>query len=207
MNLKKLLLFGLLLFFIFTIYTTRIETMYVNKQIVLMGDSILDNSAYVASGDSVYEQLKNKTNNNVLNVAKDHSTIVDLYSQLDKVPIEMNTINTYVFISAGGNNILTNSNNIYKLFQQYGDFLNSLKTRLPNVKLFLFNLYVPINSKYSNYKPIIENWNNKLTNNKDKYNYEIKDLFNLLVSSDDFVYDIEPSETASKKIAELIINS
>jgi hypothetical protein len=172
-----------------------------------MGDSILDNSAYVASGDSVYEQLKNKTNNNVLNVAKDHSTIVDLYSQLDKVPIEMNTSNTYVFISAGGNNILTNSNNIYKLFQQYGDFLNSLKTRLPNVKLFLFNLYVPINSKYSNYKPIIENWNNKLTNNKDKYNYEIKDLFNLLVSSDDFVYDIEPSETASKKIAELIINS
>jgi len=207
MNLKKLLLFGLLLFFIFTIYTTRIETMYVNKQIVLMGDSILDNSAYVASGDSVYEQLKNKTNNNVLNVAKDHSTIVDLYSQLDKVPIEMNTSNTYVFISAGGNNILTNSNNIDKLSQQYGDFLNSLKTRLPNVKLFLFNLYVPINSKYSNYKPIIENWNNKLTNNKDKYNYEIKDLFNLLVSSDDFVYDIEPSETASKKIVELIINS
>ena len=75
-----------------------------NNTIILMGDSILNNANYVPEGTSVYAFLKQKVSN-VINVAKDGATINDLYTQLDKIPIELNNSQTYIFISAGGNNI------------------------------------------------------------------------------------------------------
>jgi hypothetical protein len=205
MKLNHFILLVIFVFFIFTFYRSSVENMSINRQIILMGDSILDNSSYVTSGSSVYEQLK-KQNSNVLNLAKDHSTISDLYFQLDKIPLDMNTSNTTVYISIGGNDILTNSNDIDNLFDKYLYFLKSLKTKLPNVKLFLFNLYVPLNSRYEKYRKIVIKWNEKLTKNENTYNYKVIDLFNLLVSSSDFVYNIEPSESASKKIVNLILS-
>jgi hypothetical protein len=181
-----------------------------NDNIILMGDSVLNNSNYVPSGKSVYSVLKTKLSN-VLNVAKDGAIISDLYGQLDKIPIELNTTETYIFISVGGNNILNNhtkltSTEIKQLFNTYMDFLNALRVKLSNAKINVMNLYLPVNPRYQSYKPLIEEWNNLINENSSKIGqmYNVVDLHSLLTTPEDFVYDIEPSISGSEKIANII---
>jgi hypothetical protein len=177
-----------------------------NDNIILIGDSVLNNSNYVSDGNSVYDILKTKTTN-VFNYSKDGATINDCYEQLDKIPLELNQSNTCIFISAGGNNILTSRNkmtseNITKLFNDYGEFIKSVKTKLSNSKIYICNLYLPTNSRFQIYKQSIEQWNKLISQNSSEYN--VIDINSLLNTSEDFVYDIEPSEIGSKKIANII---
>jgi lysophospholipase L1-like esterase len=200
--LKNYIIIGLSIVLVLLLFSNR-EGFSTNNQIILMGDSILKNDDYVKS--SVYDELTKKTKN-VINLAKDNSRIIDLYEQLSEISLEMNTKNTYVFISIGGNDILTHKN-VGLLFQQFSLFLKSLRKKLSNVNLFIMNLYVPANEKYKIYESNIKKWNDYLDKNALIYNYKVKDLFNLLVLPEDFVYNIEPSETASKKIANQILEN
>lgn len=181
-----------------------------NDNIILIGDSVLNNSNYVSAGNSVYDILKTKTPN-VFNYSKDDSTISDCYEQLDKIPLELNNPNAYVFISAGGNNILNARNkmtgeNIKTLFNEYIEFIKSVKTRLSNAKIYICNLYLPTNPRFQIYKPSIVQWNKLISKNSSNIGemYNVIDLNSLLNTSEDFVYDIEPSEMGSKKIANII---
>jgi hypothetical protein len=181
-----------------------------NDKIVLIGDSILNNSNYVPSGKSVVDILKTKTQN-VFNFAKDGATISDCYGQLDKIPTELNTTETYVFISAGGNDILNKrgqltSAEIKKLFNDYMDFLKALRVKLGSAKINILNLYMPANPRYQSYKTSIDQWNQLIKEYSSKIGemYTVVSLDTLLTSPNDFVYDIEPSETASEKIANVI---
>lgn len=181
-----------------------------NNTVILMGDSILNNSNYVPSGKSVYDSLKTKLTK-VINLAKDGATINDLYGQLDKIPVDLNNSNTYIFISAGGNDILNkrtelSSTDIRRLFDSYMEFLKALRTKLGSAKINILNLYLPSNPRYQSYKTSIEQWNQLITQSSSKVGemYNVIDLYGLLKSPDDFVYDIEPSESASDKIAYLI---
>jgi lysophospholipase L1-like esterase len=181
-----------------------------NDNIILMGDSVLNNSNYVSSGKSLYDILNIKMSK-VLNVAKDESTINDLYGQLDKIPIELNKPETYIFISAGGNDILSNNTKltnteIKQLFDTYMDFLKALRVKLSNAKIHIMNLYLPTNPRYQSYKKIINKWNSLLNEYSNKIGemYNVVDLNSLLTTPEDFIYDIEPSEIATEKIAQLI---
>jgi len=181
-----------------------------NNYIILMGDSVLNNSNYVSSGKSVFDILKTKTNN-ILNVSKDGATINDLYIQLEQIPIDLNKEETYIFISAGGNDILnkrSQSDNaeIIRLFNSYTEFLKALRAKLPSIKINILNLYLPANPRYQSYKPSIDKWNQLIQQNSDKIGemYNVINLYTLLKSPEDFVYDIEPSELASEKIANII---
>jgi len=174
-----------------------------NDNIILMGDSVLNNSNYVSSGKSLYDILNIKMSK-VLNVAKDESTINDLYGQLDKIPIELNKPETYIFISAGGNDILSNNTKltnteIKQLFDTYMDFLKALRVKLSNAKIHIMNLYLPTNPRYQSYKKIINKWNSLLNEYSNKIGemYNVVDLNSLLTTPEDFIYDIEPSETAT----------
>jgi lysophospholipase L1-like esterase len=181
-----------------------------NDNIILMGDSVLNNSNYVSSGKSLYDILNIKMSK-VLNVAKDESTINDLYGQLDKIPIELNKPETYIFISAGGNDILSKktkltNTDIKQLFDTYMNFLKALTVKLSNAKINIMNLYLPTNPRYQSYKKIIDKWNSLLNEYSSKIGemYNVVDLNSLLTTPEDFIYDIEPSETATEKIAHLI---
>lgn len=180
-----------------------------NNTVILLGDSVLNNANYVQSGDSVYDKLKQKLSN-VLNLAKDGATIVDLYSQLDKISVDLNKQSTYVFVSAGGNDILNknikNTNDIKQLFDTYFNFIKALKAKMNNVSINVLNLYVPSNPRYNDYRQSIEQWNKLISDNSDNIGltYNVLDIYSLMNSPDDFVYDIEPSDTASAKIANLI---
>jgi hypothetical protein len=86
------------------------------------------------------------------------------------------------------------------------DFLKALRTKLGSVKINILNLYLPTNPRYQSYKTSVEQWNKLIQEYSNKVGemYNIVDLNKLLTSPDDFVYDIEPSESASDKIAYLI---
>ena len=188
-------------------YKSLKEGLTNNNNIILMGDSVLNNSNYVPEGKSVYDNLKTRLNN-VLNVAKDGATINDLYLQLEKIPIELNSSETFIFISAGGNNILNKQTNtdINQLFNSYMDFLNAFRVKLSNVKINIMNLYLPANPRFQSYKKTIDQWNNLINKNSSKVGemYNVVDINSLLTSTSDFVYDIEPSESGSEKIANII---
>ena len=184
-----------------------------NNKVILMGDSILNNSNYVPQGNSVYDILQTKIKN-ILNVAKDGATISDLYGQLEKIPINLNNSETYIFISAGGNNILNkhlngtklNDDEIRRLFNTYMDFLKALRSKLGSIKINIINLYLPTNPRYQSYKSSVDLWNKLINEHSSKIGemYNVIDLHSLLTSSNDFVYNIEPSEIASEKIANII---
>jgi hypothetical protein len=181
-----------------------------NYNIVLIGDSVLNNSNYVPSGKSVVDNLKTKTTK-VFDFAKDGATINDSYSQLDKIPVELNKTETYIFISAGGNDILNNrgqltSPEIRQLFDNYTEFLKAVRTKFGSAKINVLNLYLPSNPRYQSYKTSIDQWNQLIKEYSSKIGemYNVIDLASILTTPQDFVYDIEPSESASKKIANVI---
>jgi hypothetical protein len=108
-----LYIFLLLSFIIIVSYWTTINSPIVepfnsNKQtFVLLGDSILKNDAYVADGKSVDSLLIERTNGKTISLAIDHSKIVDVFGQIDNIPDDINNNFTTVFLSAGGNDILS----------------------------------------------------------------------------------------------------
>ena len=110
-----------------------------NKTYILLGDSILKNDAYVSNGKSIEYLLVDK-NKNIHCYAKDNSKIVDIYSQISKIPIELNSPNTLVFISAGGNDILshyvdqnqdiTNTSVLKPMFSAYKNLIKSIQNKI-----------------------------------------------------------------------------
>ena len=181
-----------------------------NHNIVLIGYSVLNNSNYVPSGKSVVDNLKTQTTK-VFNFAKDGATINDSYSQLDKIPLELNKTETYIFISAGGNDILNKRGQlttpeIRRLFDTYMEFIKSVRTKFGSAKINLLNLYLPSNPRYQAYKSSIDQWNQLIKEYSSKIGemYIVINLDTLLTTPEDFVYDIEPSETGSRKIANAI---
>ena len=181
-----------------------------NYNFVLIGDSVLNNSNYVPSGKSVVDNLKTKTTK-VFDFAKDGATINDCYSQLDKIPLELNKTETSIFISAGGNDILNKrgqltSPEVRQLFNNYMEFIKAVRTKFGSAKINVLNLYLPANPRYQSYKTSIDQWNQLIKEYSSKIGemYNVIDLATLLTSPEDFIYDIEPSETASQKIANAI---
>ena len=181
-------------------------------KVVLIGDSILNNSAYVSANQSVPDLLsKELVGNTVYNFAKDGSTINDCYTQLDKISTNLNNSNTSIIVSCGGNNILNSRSlkpkDMNNLFNEYSKLLKSIKTRVPKASLYVLNLYTPTNSHYLSYHSAIEQWNQQLTRNKSRLRYKIIDTSSLLVTNKDFTYNIEPSKRGGKKIVEAILNN
>jgi hypothetical protein len=181
-----------------------------NNNIILLGDSILNNSNYVSQNKSVADILKTK-NENTFNFAKDGATIQDCYAQLEKIPLDLNKSETYIYISVGGNDILNkkgqmDATSIKSLFDRYMNFIRSVKEKFGSSKINVLNLYLPANPRYQSYKSSIEEWNKLIDSNANNIGetYNVIDLYTMLVSTEDFVYDIEPSEIASEKIANVI---
>jgi hypothetical protein len=76
----------------------------VMNHVVLMGDSILDNGAYVADGEPIIEQLRSRLSRDDIAtlLAVDGSVIETMPKQINKVPAD----GTHLVVSVGGNNAL-----------------------------------------------------------------------------------------------------
>jgi hypothetical protein len=219
--------FYLYIFFLlcFVVLNAYLKTVYFkenfqsnNKNYLLLGDSILKNNAYVADGLSI-ENILIERNLNVKCLAEDHSKIVDVYSQLDKIPIEMNLPNTFIILSAGGNDILsyfvdqqkdiTDTSVLVPMFSSYEKLIKSIQSKLPKVNIVLLDIYYPDNFKYKQFHSIIEEWNNmiyKYANDIKNNIYKIIRISDSLTQKEDFSFGIEPSSSGGNKIADLISN-
>lgn len=203
-------------FIVFNSYYNTIEGFQTSKTYVLLGDSIFKNDVYVSDGKSV-ENLVAERNKNIHCFAEDHSKIVDIYSQIDSIPQELDTSNTFVFLSAGGNDILshyvdqnqdiTNTSILRPMFASYKNLVKSIQTRLPKAKLILVDIYYPDNLKYKQFHSIIQEWNNMIygfAENPKNNIYSVIRISQHLTKSEDFSFGIEPSSVGGKKIADLI---
>jgi hypothetical protein len=183
-----------------------------------MGDSILKNNAYVADGKSI-ETLIVERKNKLLCLAEDHSKISDIFIQVNKLPIELNNSSTYIFLSAGGNNILshyvdnkedaTDTSVLKPMFGAYKNLIKSIQTRLPDAKIILLDIYYPDNIQYKQFHSIIKEWNNMIyafAENSKNNIYSVIRVSNHLTQNNDFSFGIEPSSSGGKKIADLILS-
>lgn len=201
---------------------------YADKQIILLGDSMLNNSLYVPPDKSVYSMLQSHFSTDVHMFAQDGATISDVYGQLDRLNDSHNTDYTYVFLSAGGNNIV---NKIRKrrrvgakkdvhMETNYENLVKSINIKLPNAKLILLNLYYPTSETYASAKPLIEQWNlfldqfqpSKFFNSSAQKNADVRvhkliRMDKLLTNDSDFTHKIEPSIMGGEKICNAIISA
>ena len=95
------------------------------KHIVLLGDSIFDNSSYVGfDEDDVPSQLKLLLNNDskVTNLAVDGDVTEDIVDQLNKMPSDA----THLFLSIGGNDGLGQLSILNESVRTVGDALRKM---------------------------------------------------------------------------------
>lgn len=217
--------FYLYIFFIFcfivfmSYYNTKEGFASNTKSFILLGDSILKNDAYVSNGKSI-ENLLAEKNQNTYCFAEDHSKIVDVYTQIDKIPHDFDSPNTLIFLSAGGNDILShyvdqnqdikNTSVLNPMFSVYKNLIKSIQKRMPQSKIILFDIYYPDNLTYKQYHLIIEDWNNMIydfaENHKNKI-YGVIRISSHLTQNEDFSFGIEPSSSGGQKITDLILRS
>lgn len=184
------------------------------KNIILIGDSILNNSVYTLQNQSVPDliskQLEKTPEKTLYNLAKDGATISDCSNQLNGIPANLNLNETNVFISAGGNDILNsrrlNSVSVNALFKKYMELIKSIKTKLNNSNIVLLKLYYPLKSTYKSFHTVIKQWNQLLDDNSSVIGYKLLHTDTIIVSDEDIVYDIEPSAKGGDKIAETIVD-
>lgn len=217
-----LYIFFLLCFIVFMSYYNTKEGFTNNsKSYVLLGDSILKNDAYVSNGMSVNDFITERNkNSNVHCFAEDHSKIVDIYSQIDKIPIDLNLKNTFIILSAGGNDILshyvdqnqdiTSMDVLKSMFSAYKNIIKTIQTKLPNANIVLLDIYYPENLHYKRFHSIIKEWNTKIYHfAEDPKNniYSVIRISSHLTKPEDFSFGIEPSSIGGKKIADSVVFS
>jgi len=187
------------------------------QSFVLLGDSILKNDAYVSDGKSVENLLVERTNGKTTCLAIDHSKIVDIYSQVDKIPEDLNSNYTTVFLSAGGNDILTHyvdqendstdTSILGTMFAAYKKLIKSIQNKLPNANIVLLDIYYPENMTYKQYHSIINEWNQMVYEYASKNSFSVLKISGVLTQPDDFSFGIEPSATGSHKLVDAILSS
>jgi lysophospholipase L1-like esterase len=194
-----------------TINSPNIEPFNSNKQtFILLGDSILKNDAYVADGKSVDSLLIEKTNGKTISLAIDHSKIVDVFGQINNIPYSLNDNLTTIFLSAGGNDILSYyvDNNgdskddkpLKPMFAAYKKLVKAIKTKVPQANIVLLDIYYPENMTYKQYHSIISEWNNMIYDYANSNNYQVLKISSILTKQEDFTLGIEPSATGGAKL-------
>ncbi len=190
--------------------------------IILLGDSVFKNEDYVEDGKSVYSFLQkhNQNERKVYNYAVNDSTIVDVYNQINQIPIDLNNENTTIFLSIGGNDIIEkfvereNTNNTHAtleaMFSAYKKIVKSIQTKMNKSNIVLLDVYYPHSIKLKPYKPMIRLWNTKVENYASEPSNKIQDVLKIseiMTQTSDLVFDIEPSETGGEKMAKYILNA
>ena len=222
-------IFGLILFIIAVSYwntycSSFIESFSSNKSsraIVLLGDSILKNNSYVIDGkavDNIIEErsLKNDINIELYSLAENNSKIVDVYSQINKIPLEINNKSTTIFLSSGGNDILsfyvdqhgdTNDTGFLNtMLAAYKKLVKAIQTRMNLCQIVLLDIYYPTSNQFTQYKPILEKWNDLIAAYARENSLGLLQISHDVTSGDDFTLGIEPSEKGGEKIAQLILS-
>ena len=185
------------------------------KNILFLGDSILNNQSYVSSGETVQDLLKKQHSSfNVLNYAQDGATISSVYQQIKQIPEYLNSTDSVLFLSIGGNDILSTllkeenklKQDIYLsiLFEKYQILLETIHEKMNLSQIYIMDIYYPIHPYFQPWILFIKKWNYLLENNK--LSIPVIKISTFLNESSDFVDFIEPSKRGGEKIADILFS-
>lgn len=208
------------------------------KNILFLGDSILNNQLYVSSGDTVEDLLQKQITSNkikIFNYAQDGATISSVYQQLHQVPEYLNSADSILFLSIGGNDILSNllkeenrnnrnngNNGNNGNDRNNGNNRNEqdiyLSLLFEKYQILLETIHEKMNLSqiyildiYYPIHPYFQPWIsflkkwNHLLENN-KLSIPVITISNDLKESNDFIEFIEPSKSGGEKIAEILYN-
>lgn len=204
---RNVLSFVLLFICCAYLYGANVLEGFSHGRMYLLGDSVLDNTNYVANGKSVYAIL-HRMHGNVVLLAKDNSRVSNLEEQMRLIGPEGGTI----VISAGGNDILglrgkekiVAEHHIDEVFDSYKAKVGKIASNT-NCKLRLLDVYRPPGSTGGELQALIQYWNHKLWIFARENGYVIVPVSRVMRYPADFVSVIEPSEIGSEKIAHEIL--
>lgn len=183
--------------------------------IILIGDSILENKHYSEKSIVDYIEEENTRENTVICLAEDNSTIQNVIElQIPELnSTEYNNKHTYIFVSAGGNDILQKivyrDNSIVvepdiltDIMNDYDNLIKNQTTKMNKSNTILLTLYYPPSSFYRNYDSYIKKWNINVKDCAKKYNCRVLDLSEFMTMPQDFSHSIEPSDIGGKKMVD-----
>ena len=222
-------IFGLILFIFAVSYWNTYCSSFIesfssnssNQSIVLLGDSILKNNSYVSNGkavDNILQErsLKNNKNIELYSLAENNSKIVDVYSQINKIPLSINNKSTTIFLSSGGNDILSfyvdqngdtsDTGFLNTMLAAYKKLVKAIQTRVDLCQIVLLDVYYPTSNQFAQYKPILEEWNGLIADYARENSLGLLQISQIVTSNDDFTLGIEPSEKGGEKIAQSILD-
>lgn len=212
---NNLIFITIILFFMYLFYHSYFLTYKENfdkrKQIILLGDSILENSNYVEKYFNVESNIKKK-HPHVLNLAQDNAVINNLTLQIKHLKQKKINKDDIIFVSVGGNDILNHYRfkkkgkikDLNPMFEKYAEMILRLKNTASN-QIVLLNIYAP--PKVKEYHNIIVLWNKKQKSFASENNIKVLDIHSLVNHKQHFVHNIEPSNQGGEIIANAIINS
>lgn len=177
--------------------------------VMLLGDSILDNKNYVPKGKSVSEWLQKKVGDSGYKIklyAKDGYTTEDVYLQIGNIPGQYNSDDTIIVLSVGGNDFLSGAS--YERVEiTYRHLIKRIHGIFGSCKLYVVNLYKPVDPALNIYDRIITRWNRFLNELVDTTEVDgVVDIYGLIKEPQDLVHKIEPSAVGGEKIASAILN-
>ena len=194
--------------------TKVMEYLTNNEDIVLVGDSILENSNYVPKNKSVKDEIFKK-HKNMLMLAEDDSKIRDIEKQLKKMPKHLNKKSTHLIISVGGNDILEEyekkkaseitTKKIDELFIEYRTLLENIKKNY-KMKIVLVNIYLPVAESHVKLHKVIREWNRRQKLYARAKQIKILAIADKFDDPKHFTKKIEPSVEGSKIIAKQVLN-
>jgi hypothetical protein len=206
----------LLLLFIIVIFFQKIlivEYFENNKNVFLIGDSILQNNLYATPciEDYLSEKISEKY---LFFFAEDNTTISSCKSQIKLIDDEYNNKNSFMFISVGGNDILNKivyvdnptTTILDNIMSNYSSLIESFLLKMNKSNVILFNIYYPTNSYFYKYYNYIDKWNQFIKEFSEKNNCLLFDLTEFMNSPDDFSFRIEPSAIGGEKISNHILS-
>ena len=212
---NNLVFITIILFFMYIFYHAYFikfkENFDKNKQIILLGDSILENSNYVEKYYNVENHIKKK-HPYVLNLAQDHAVINNITLQMKYLKQKKINKNDIIFISVGGNDILNHyrfkkkddKKHINSIFNKYAKMILRLKNTSSN-QIVLLNIYAP--PKVKDFHPMIDLWNKKQKSFASENDIKVLDIHSIVNHENDFIKNIEPSNKGGRIIADAIISS
>jgi hypothetical protein len=206
----------LLLLFIIVIFFQKIlivEYFENNKNVFLIGDSILQNNLY--ANPCIEDYLSNNIDeNNLFFLAEDNTTISSCTSQIKSIDDEYNNKNSFMFVSVGGNDILNKivyvdnptTSILDNIISDYSSFIKPFLLKMNKSNIILLNIYYPTNSYFHKYYKYIDKWNQFIKEFSEKNNCVSLDLTEFMNSPDDFSFRIEPSAIGGEKISNHILS-
>jgi hypothetical protein len=192
------------------------------SHVVLLGDSVFDNAAYVRGGPPVIEQLRSKLPPGwqATLLAVDGSVTRDVHSQLDKIPPDAGGL----VVSVGGNNalghvgilsesarsaaeVLTRLADVGQQFQQtYREMLRAvLAHKLPTAVCTVYYPNFPDPALRRIAKAALAVFNDVIITEAFEAGVPLIDLRLVCSETGDYSNEIEPSVAGGEKIARAIL--